>query len=134
MSDQGNDVKITASTFPLAVLRHAATFAAAQTSVGEVAARIGIGRTTLRNFIVNLRTPHPKNRRKIAVWYHREGRELVERGEVDERLCEALLWAIPADQRLAAVKDMVEFVHSLHRTHGVPVTGPAPEGSAARLP
>lgn len=120
MQGSGNQVQITSRTFPAEDLRRAATAVAENTSVGEVAAWIGIGRTTLRNFIVNFTTPHPRNLRKIAVWYNTVGKTAAAElessahprvgtvADVDERACEALLWAIPAEQRGAAVDIMSE--------------------------
>jgi hypothetical protein len=128
MSGSGINEPITSRTFPIDVLRRAATAVAENGSVGEVAAWIGVGRTTLRNFIINFTTPHPPTLRKIAIWYHAEGeaaaaefeaghRPVERANDVVEHACEGLLRAIPAEQRAAAVESMVDFVRALHREH-----------------
>lgn len=40
-----------------------------RTSIRELAARIGIGRTTLHSFVGEETTPHPRVRRLLGLWY-----------------------------------------------------------------
>jgi hypothetical protein len=54
---------------PLEVLREFVRTQSEETSIRQVAADIGLGRTTLHSFINAETTPHPRIRRKIALWY-----------------------------------------------------------------
>jgi hypothetical protein len=54
---------------PLEVLREFVRTQAEETSIRQVAADFGLGRTTLHSFINAETTPHPRIRRKIALCY-----------------------------------------------------------------
>jgi hypothetical protein len=54
---------------PLEVLRDFARTWAEDTFIRQVAAEIGMGRTTLHSFINGETTPHPRIRRRIALCY-----------------------------------------------------------------
>jgi hypothetical protein len=59
---------------PLEVLREFARDESERTSLRQVATMLGLGRTTLQKFIGAETTPHPRVRRKIALWYLEAGR------------------------------------------------------------
>lgn len=103
-------------SIPLAVLRQYARAAAERASVRSVAERIGIGRTTLNYFISGdtNRNPHPRVRRKVALWYVSDTGGV----EVDADACESLLRVIPPEHRRGkAVDDLMAFVRDLCRRH-----------------
>jgi hypothetical protein len=54
---------------PLEVLRDFVRTRAEDTSIRQIADEIEVGRTTLHSFINAETTPHPRIRRKIALWY-----------------------------------------------------------------
>lgn len=56
-------------TVPLEVLRDFARARGEATSIANVAEELGLGRSTLYGFISEGRTPHPRARRVIALWY-----------------------------------------------------------------
>jgi hypothetical protein len=54
---------------PVEVLRDFVRSRAEITSIRQVAAETGLGRTTLHSFVNGETTPHPRVRRVIALWY-----------------------------------------------------------------
>lgn len=54
---------------PLQVLRDFVRTRAEATSLRQVAAEMGLGRTTLHSFVNDETKPHPRVRRIIALWY-----------------------------------------------------------------
>jgi hypothetical protein len=54
---------------PLEVLRDFVCTRAEDSSIRQVAAEMGLGRTTLHSFMYAETTPHPRVRRKIALCY-----------------------------------------------------------------
>jgi hypothetical protein len=99
---------------PLDTLHAFALAELERSSLRAVAERAGVGRTTLHGFLYRGRKPHPRVRRLLALWYWSETGGV----EVDRHACEALLSALPADRREAAVAELQAFVLELHRTYG----------------
>lgn len=98
---------------PLDTLRERAQAESERSSVGDVAARISVGRTTLHNFVNGITRPHPRIRRLLALWHLREtGGE-----HADAEAGEALLMFIPDEQRGAAVAELQHVIRALHRRY-----------------
>lgn len=100
-------------SIPVEVLRDYALAAAERSSTRAVAESVGIGRTTLHNFLREGTKPHPRIRRLVALWYIAE----TDRGQVNTDACEMLLSAIPPIRRAVAVEELIGFVRDLHRKH-----------------
>jgi hypothetical protein len=99
---------------PLATLRGRARRACERRSVRAVAAEMGVGRTTLRNFVYEGTTPHPRVRRLVALWFVSQPADR----EVEEDACEILLAAVPAASRALAQEELIIFVKELHQQYG----------------
>lgn len=100
-------------SIPLEVLREYALTEAERSSVRALAERIGVGRTTLHNFIREGSTPHPRVRLLVGLRY------IKETGGVQVRTdaCEVLLALIPPEHRDKATEELTAFVRDLHRRY-----------------
>lgn len=106
---------------PVETLREFARDRAELSSVRQVAAEVGLGRTTLHNFISEDTTPHPRVRRLLALWYLRE-KEKEEAALSPETYSAALailLRGVPAEQRAQARAALIERIAALHANAGV---------------
>jgi hypothetical protein len=99
---------------PLETLRERARVACELSSVRVVAAQMGGGRTTLRNFIDEGRTPHPRVRRLMALWFVSQIRDVPAHADA----CAVLLATVPLNRQAPAQKALVVFVRDLQRRYG----------------
>ncbi|HEY0017603.1 MAG TPA: hypothetical protein VGC13_14930 [Longimicrobium sp.] len=107
-------------SIPVHTLREFARDRAELSSVRQVAAEVGLGRTTLHNFISADTTPHPRVRRLLALWYLRE-KEIEESRVADEGYSAALdilLAGIPEAERASARAELLERIAALHAAFG----------------
>lgn len=108
---------------PVEALREFARDRAELSSVRQVAAEVGLGRTTLHNFISADTTPHPRVRRLLALWYLREKEKEKEGTAVSPETYTAalaiLLRGIPAEQQAQARAALVERIAAIHANAGV---------------
>lgn len=109
-------------------LREFARDRAELTSVRQVAAEVGLGRTTLHNFISGDTTPHPRVRRLLALWYLREKDNQKAFSPADfASALTILLGELPAEQRAQATAALVDRIAALYASVGVAM----PPGLAA---
>lgn len=111
---------------PLEVLREFARDESERTSLRQVAIMLGLGRTTLQNFIAGETTPHPRVRRKIALWYLESASGASGSAPPASAHASAigtLLDGIGEERHDAARADLVDAVAAVHATHG---SGPPP--------
>lgn len=111
---------------PLEVLREFARDESERTSFRQVAAAIGLGRTTLQKFIGGETTPHPRVRRQIALWYlaHHapQGPAPAPDAWSGHRAALQLLVAgMPADERERAVAELLEAIEQVVAKSGLAV-------------
>lgn len=95
---------------PVDELRRRARHECKQRSQREVAAEIGVGRTTLHNFVTRETSPHPRVRNLLHKWYQARA---VRDGAASAALA-ALLDGLPAEIATAAhgrLLDAVEWAH-----------------------
>lgn len=108
---------------PLDVLREFARDESERTSLRQVASMLGLGRTTLQKFIGAETTPHPRVRRRIALWYL-ENASGEPRGasepdtSVYTAAVDTLLNGIDKDRYPAARAYLVDAVSAVHTDHG----------------
>jgi hypothetical protein len=108
---------------PVETLRAFARDRAELSSVRQVAAQVGLGRTTLHNFISEDTTPHPRVRRLLALWYLRE-REKEQAAFSPEAYTSALtllLDDLPARDRAPAIASLLESVAAAYESAGMPL-------------
>jgi AcrR family transcriptional regulator len=103
------------------VLREAVERQVEATSLRHVAADIGIGPTTLYNFIRSeIKTPYSINHRKLLTWYVQSRHEV---SEIDAHAAAASLELLtlhfPVRQRRNAQRQILGFLEQL-RGEGVP--------------
>jgi hypothetical protein len=85
---------------PVQTLREFARDRAELSSVREVAEEIGLGRTTLHNFISAGTTPHPRIRRLLSLWYLREKeKEAASEARTYAVAFEILVTSVPPESR-----------------------------------
>jgi hypothetical protein len=85
---------------PLQTLREFARDRAELSSLREVAEEIGVGRTTLHNFVSADTTPHPRIRRLLALWYLREKeKEAASEEQTYAAAFEILVNSVPPELR-----------------------------------
>lgn len=106
---------------PIETVRELARHRSEQHSLRYVADEIGVGLSTLHNFVKGA-MPHPRIRQKLAEWYVRE---LGKGGDAypDAAYASAvqvLVAGLPADGRKDAAEDVVTLVEALHSKHGLP--------------
>lgn len=114
---------------PLDALREFARDQSERTSLRQVAATSGVGRTTLHKFLQGETTPHPRIRRLLALWYLRERSAVLDAVvlEAYSGALELLLGALPEESREGAWKDMLDLLNHVYQASGVPL----PAGLAA---
>lgn len=98
----------------LEILRERARKACERRSIRAVAAEMGLGRTTLHNFVNEGTNPHPRVRRLVALWFVAQPGDT----EAEADACEILLGALPATVRRRAQEDLMACVRDLHRQYG----------------
>lgn len=107
---------------PLEVLREFARDQSERTSLRHVATMLGLGRTTLQKFIGAETTPHPRVRRKIALWYLE-----AERGDAAGSprapspygsAVDTLLDGIDQARHDDARAELLDAIAALHAAHG----------------
>lgn len=110
---------------PIDTLREFARDAAERSSLRHVAAEVGVGRTTLQNFIQAGTSPHPRVKRLLGLWYLREKARLDARAEAESysAALETLVSGFPGERRSAARATLLEMVERMHLLLDVP---PAP--------
>lgn len=87
-------------TVPVHVMREFARDRAELSSVRQVAEEIGLGRTTLHNFISADTMPHPRVRRLLALWYLREKeKEAASEEQTYATAFEILVNTVPLESR-----------------------------------
>jgi hypothetical protein len=92
-----------------------------QRSLRYVADQIGVGASTLHNFLRGA-MPHPRIRHKLAEWYVRElgsGRDAFP-DEAYFSAVQLLVAGLPADGRENAADDVVSLLEELHERRGLP--------------
>jgi hypothetical protein len=112
-------------TIPLEALREFARDESERSSLRQVAAEVGLGRSTLHKFIQQRTSPHPRVRRLLALWYLRERAAAADRAAVEAfaGAAELLVGAFPEASREDARRELVEFVERLYPRHGLPAPG-----------
>lgn len=114
---------------PLETLRAFVREESERTSVRQVAEAVGVGRTTLQNFIHGETSPHPRVKRRLATWYLAE----TERAAADRTedtyaaALDVLVAGLPEEPREQARATLVEILERVHALLGVPL----PEGLRA---
>jgi transcriptional regulator with XRE-family HTH domain len=102
--------------FQIEVVRAYARERSERTSLREVAGEIGVGASTLHNFLRGS-TPHPRIRLKLAAWYRERMPE--DTGALSARnAAAALLPGYPAEHFAAAVRALLDGVAELFLTVG----------------
>jgi hypothetical protein len=96
----------------LEAIRTFALAACERSSVREIGEQIGVGRTTLHNFVRGITMPHPRIRRLLALWYVRAA------GAVEVDMCDTLLSLLPTDRRSDALNELQAFLREWRRTYG----------------
>jgi hypothetical protein len=87
-------------TVPVQAIREFARDRAELSSVRQVADEIGLGRTTLHNFISADTMPHPRVRRLLALWYLREKeKEAASEEKTYATAFEILVNTVPPESR-----------------------------------
>jgi transcriptional regulator with XRE-family HTH domain len=108
---------------PLDTLRELARERSERTSLRQVAAAVGVGRTTLQKFIQGETSPHPRVKRALARWYHQETERSAEDAAADEYgdALEVLVGGLPAEPREQARAALVDLLERFHVLLGVPL-------------
>ncbi|HEX8394425.1 MAG TPA: hypothetical protein VF665_18915 [Longimicrobium sp.] len=102
----------------LEALRELALDRAEQSSIRVLAAEIGLGPSTLHNFLSGA-TPHPRVRRKLAEWF--VGEVGAERAYPDQAYASALgilLSAVDPAVRDDAAADVLGLIERVHVQNG----------------
>lgn len=105
---------------PVEVLREFVRDQAELSSVRQLAAEIGLGRTTLHSFVTGETTPHPRVRRLIALWYLQKMEQSSGSDAVKPYAAalEILLADLPAERRSSAKQELVELLTQTHSAEG----------------
>jgi AcrR family transcriptional regulator len=108
---------------PVETLREFARDRAELTSVRQVAAEAGLGRTTLRNFLTRDTTPHPRVRRLLALWYLSEKAKAQKPFSQEDYVSafDILLEQLPDDHRARATAALVEELVATYVNAGVEI-------------
>jgi transcriptional regulator with XRE-family HTH domain len=101
---------------PLEVLRDFVRSQTELSSIRQVAAEVGLGRTTLHSFVNGETNPHPRVRRVLALWYLQE---LEQAPDIDVArpyvsALEILLADVPEEKRREAQQSLLEFLEQTH--------------------
>lgn len=105
---------------PLDVLRDFVRSQAELSSIRQVAAEVGLGRTTLHSFINGETNPHPRVRRLLALWYLQK---LEQAPDMDVArpyvsAMDILLSDVPEDKRREARQSLLELLSQTHEAAG----------------
>lgn len=105
---------------PLEVLRDFVRSQAELSSIRQVAAEVGLGRTTLHSFINEETNPHPRVRRLLGLWYLQK---LEQAPDIDVArpyvsALEILLSEVPEERRRAAQQSLLELLTETHAEAG----------------
>ncbi|MBW3572370.1 MAG: hypothetical protein KY467_14810 [Gemmatimonadetes bacterium] len=105
---------------PLEVLRDFVRSQTELSSIRQVAAEVGLGRTTLHNFVTGETRPHPRVRRLLALWYLQK---LEQAPDMDvarpyAAALEILLSDVPEERRRAAQETVLELLAETHSDAG----------------
>jgi hypothetical protein len=98
---------------PVEAMRRFAQDQAELTSIRQVAAEIGLGRTTLHKFVVGETMPHPRVRRLLALWYlRRHGHAADDDAAVRPYAAalQILLGDVPEDARERATAEVLDVL------------------------
>ncbi len=101
---------------PLEVLRDFVRSQTELSSIRQVAAEVGLGRTTLHSFINGETNPHPRVRRVLALWYLQQ---LEQAPDIDVArpyvsALDILLADVPEEKRREAQQSLLEFLAQTH--------------------
>jgi transcriptional regulator with XRE-family HTH domain len=111
---------------PLDVLREFALDQSERSSLRQVAAAIGLGRTTLQKFINAETTPHPRVRRQIALWYL-ANRETAQAAAPEEdwttyrSALQLLVEGLPEERRAQAADELLDIIEDAVSRSGAAV-------------
>lgn len=110
-------------SIPLEVLREFVLAQSEVTSMRAVAAAIGIGRTTLRSFLNQNTTPHPRIRRLIALWYIAEHDKAPDMDLVRpyRSAMSILVSGLPPNEQDAAQNEAAAALYAVYVARHVPV-------------
>jgi transcriptional regulator with XRE-family HTH domain len=108
---------------PLDTLRELARERSERTSLRQVAAAAGVGRTTLQKFIQGETSPHPRVKRALARWYHQETERSAEDAAIDAygAALEVLVGGLPEEPREQARAALMDLLERFHVLLGVPL-------------
>lgn len=105
---------------PIETVRELARGRSEQRSLRYVAEQIGVGLSTLHNFLRGS-MPHPRIRYKLAEWYvgevRRDGEAFTDGTYVSA--VQVIVSAVPAEGRTDATEDVISLVERLHDKHGL---------------
>lgn len=101
---------------PVEDLRRFARDQAELTSIRQVAAEVGLGRTTLHKFIAGETMPHPRIRRLLALWYLRRHVPAADDAAVRpyRSALDVLLSGLPDEARPRAASDVLDVLARGH--------------------
>lgn len=107
---------------PLDVVREMARDRSERSSIRQVAGEMGMGASTLHNFLRGAE-PHPRVRRVLAEWYSRQvAREGAEyHDSAYTSALQVLLAALPNDKRGTAADEVLGTIERLHLQSGTPL-------------
>jgi|GEM_PF-5028860 len=105
---------------PLEVLRDFVRSQTELSSIRQVAAEVGLGRTTLHAFINGETNPHPRVRRVLALWYLQK---LEQAPDIDVArpyvsALHILLSDVPEDRRQEAQQSLLTLLAETHDAAG----------------
>lgn len=108
---------------PLEVLRDFVRARAELSSLRDVAAQTGLGRTTLHSFINGETKPHPRVRRAMGLWYFAKMNEAPDIDIVRpyEAAISVLLAALPDAERGTARALVIDDLRSPHAQTDTPL-------------
>jgi hypothetical protein len=107
---------------PVEAMRRFAQDQAELTSIRQVAAEIGLGRTTLHKFVAGETMPHPRVRRLLALWYLRRHGQGAD-GESLRPYASALqilLGGVPDEVRARATDEVLDVLRRGYAAGGEP--------------
>ena len=106
---------------PIDPVREYARDRAEQTSIRHLAADIGLGHSTVHNFL-NGAAPHPRGRRRLVEWYlARTGQAPEYAQETYSAALEVLVRELPAESREQARGGLLRALAAMHDDLGLPV-------------
>jgi hypothetical protein len=106
---------------PIDPVREYARDRAEQTSIRHLAADIGLGHSTVHNFL-NGAAPHPRVRRRLVEWYlARTGQAPEYAEETYAAALDVLVRELPAESRDQARGGLLRALAAMHDDLGLPV-------------